>query len=225
MMTDVTVIAQRLSPIAEAGKNMTTLQTLVKDKPVPRKNVSQTMAGLLKRSSSKKEEEGKAADETEPTAAKDDGDEDGESLGILPSDQPENSKKGDETQKDDKVETPTLPAVPDKATDPTSQPISKGSADDAPLTPSKDVITETKKLEPAEEDEPIATETLATTASEKELPVDPVEPMDETKKPPPALEDSSTAPALPEKDIKSAGDELEGTEKGEDAKPSAETPA
>lgn len=217
MMTDVTVIAQRLSPIAEAGKNMTTLQTLVKDKPVPRKNVSQTMAGLLKRSSSKREEEGKPTDETEPTAAKDDGDEDGESLGILPSDQPESSKKEDEDQKDDKVKTSTLPAVPDKATDLTSQPVSKGSADDAPHTPPKDIVTETKKLEPAEEDEPIATETLATTVSEKELPVDPVEPMDETIEPPPEekVDDTSTAPALPEKDIKSNADGDQDAKTGE----------
>jgi hypothetical protein len=49
--------------------------------------------------------------------------------------------------------------------------------------------------------------------------------MDETEKPPPALEDSPTAPALPEKDIKSAGDHLEGAEKGEDEQSSAETPA
>jgi vacuolar protein sorting-associated protein 54 len=52
MLLDVTLIASRLSGLAEAGKSVSSLQTLVKDKSVPRKNVSQTMAGLLRRNAS-----------------------------------------------------------------------------------------------------------------------------------------------------------------------------
>lgn len=70
MLLDVTLISSRLAPLAEAGKTVASLQTLVKDKPTPRRNVSQTMAGLLRRSASgtakgdgkKKEGEGDAGE-------------------------------------------------------------------------------------------------------------------------------------------------------------------
>lgn len=181
MMTDVTVIAQRLAPIAEAGKNVATLQTLVKDKPVPRKNVSQTMAGLLKRSSTKKEDD-EGADEIEVSAPKDDGDEDGESLGILPEDQKADEKESDQakttaqSEPETATEATSSPVVTDKDTS-TLLAIAEAEAM-APVTPPKNIVTETRKLEPAVEDERVTTEALVATSNDKELPVEPVSPMD-----------------------------------------------
>ncbi|EIW68910.1 hypothetical protein TREMEDRAFT_62628 [Tremella mesenterica DSM 1558] len=48
MLQDATLITQRLSPLCSTDKTVTILETLVKDKPTPRK-MSQTMAGLLRR--------------------------------------------------------------------------------------------------------------------------------------------------------------------------------
>lgn len=226
-MTDVMVISSRLGPIAEAGKNIAKLQTLVKDKSIPRKNVSQAMAGLLKRSSSKKDVE---QDETivEPTAEKDDGDEDGESLGILTKEQAtdqEAQTAGDaeqaaatttsiiEPSSSERVETPAAsteevaaPTV-ESASEPTETPAAPDAP--APTTPSKDDVIETERLEAAEEDEPTVTETLAAPpVEEKELPVEPVSPVDQdidinAKDDGKLSEDAP--PTLPNKDAKSDG--------------------
>lgn len=237
MMTDVTVIAQRLGPIAEAGKNIATLQTLVKDKSMPRKNVGQAMAGLLKRSGSKKE-----VDQEEPAAEsaaeKDDGDEDqdGESLGILTSDQAtdqETQNKADEEARDKESSGSTVvsgeqPVKPTEETTP-------AAIEPAPSTPPKNIVMETKKLEPAEEDEATVTETLAASLGEKDLPVEPVSPMDQENAPPDPSEISSKAdgagepPTLPTKDDKSASELVEPKSVGgggnENAETSLEVPA
>jgi vacuolar protein sorting-associated protein 54 len=179
MMTDVTVIAQRLGPIAEAGKDMTKLQTLVKDKPVPRKNVSQAMAGLLKRSTSKKDAEQEEAPSAE-SADKDGGDEDGESLGILPEDQSnETEETGTSDSKVDETKVSDAPAEDSTSLSSTSEKPSKSETDAASIIPPKDAVTETKKLEPDIEDAPIATEILTAPQEEKELPVEPVSPVDQ----------------------------------------------
>jgi vacuolar protein sorting-associated protein 54 len=179
MMTDVTVIAQRLGPIAEAGKDMTKLQTLVKDKPVPRKNVSQAMAGLLKRSTSKKEAEQEEAPSAE-SADKDGGDEDGESLGILPEDQSnEKEETGTSDSKVDETKVSDAPAEDSTSLLSTSEKPPKVETDAASTIPPKDAVTETKKLEPDNEDAPIATEILTAPQEERELPVEPVSPVDQ----------------------------------------------
>jgi hypothetical protein len=235
MMTDVTVIAQRLGPIAEAGKNIATLQTLVKDKSMPRKNVGQAMAGLLKRSGSKKEID-QEEPATEPSAEKDDGDEDqdGESLGILTSDQAtdqETQNKADEAARDKESAEPR--AVPEEQpVEAIKEPI-PATTDPAPSTPPKDIVTETKKLEPAEEDEVTVTETLAAPQNEKELPVEPVSPMDQENAPPNSTEAASTEeaggvpPTLPTKDDESTTSVVEqsGGEGVQDAEETPEVPA
>lgn len=210
MMTDVTVIAQRLGPIAEAGKNIATLQTFVKDKSMPRKNVGQAMAGLLKRSGSKKEvnQEEPAADSA---AEKDDGDEDqdGESLGILTSDQAtdrETQNRADEAARDEESSEPGVASAV-QAVKTTEESIPT-TADEAPTTQPKDLVTETKKLEPAEEDDTTVTETLAAPLEEKELPVEPVSPMD-AEDAPSTADDKDAAeepPMLPLKDNKTSSD-------------------
>jgi len=249
MLTDVTVISQRLGPLAEAGKNIAKLQTLVKDKSIPRKNVSQAMAGLLKRSASKKEvEQGETVDE--PTAEKDDGDEDGESLGILTKEQAtdQEAQTADDAEREaasitQAVEPSPTPidtsvattegsaptAVPAAEPAGLAEPTKPSPADDsAPTTPLKDTAIETEKLEPAGEDDTTVTETLAVPPlQEKELPVDPVSPMD-AENAPLAEEDKaaeSVPPALPVKDAKSdsADDIAEKESKDEGEAPDVPT--
>lgn len=216
MMTDVTVISQRLGPIAEEGKNIAKLQTLVKDKSMPRKNVSQAMAGLLKRSTSKKETDQEETMET--TAEKDDGDEDGESLGILTSEQATDQEAQtaiEDAERKDATPTSAVEAAPlaaseatlapedpasaipsaqavepsasgDQIPDPTAslkgsvtEPTNPFDAVPPPSIPPKDTTTEAKTLEATEAIEPVATETLvAPLTQEKELPVQPVSPID-----------------------------------------------
>ena len=53
MAQDVSLISSRLAPLSQAGKNVTSLETLVKEKPTPRRPMGQAMAGLLRRSSGK----------------------------------------------------------------------------------------------------------------------------------------------------------------------------
>ena len=52
MSLDVALISSRLAPLAEAGKSVSSLVTLVKDKPTPRKPVGQAVRGLLRKVSS-----------------------------------------------------------------------------------------------------------------------------------------------------------------------------
>jgi hypothetical protein len=226
MLTDVSVISQRLGPLAEAGKNIAKLQTLVKDKSIPRKNVSQAMAGLLKRSSSKKEVE---QEETagDATVEKDDGDEDGESLGILTKEQAtdQEAQAADDAEREAALATPAVEAIstPTETSEPTTE-VSVPTADSArepteptetspsgvpaPTTPAKDNVAETEKLEPAGEDDATVTETLAASpVQEKELPVDPVSPMD-AENAPLVTEENATEdapPALPVKDANADG--------------------
>ena len=236
MLTDVTVISHRLGPLAEAGKNIAKLQTLVKDKSIPRKNVSQAMAGLLKRSSSKKEVE---QEETVETAeGKDDGDEDGESLGILTKEQAtdQEAQTADDAEREAALATPAVEAIstPIETSEPTTE-VSVPTADSArepteptetspsdvpaPTTPAKDNEPETEKLEPAGEDDPTVTETLAASpVQEKELPVDPVSPMD-AENAPPAKEENATEdapPALPVKDANADSTNDAGEKEGKD---------
>jgi len=239
-MTDVTVISQRLGPIAEAGKNIAKLQTLVNDKSIPRKNVSQAMAGLLKRSGSKKEVDADATT-VEPGAEKDDGDEEGESLGVLTTEQVSNQEaqaasedaernaasanKAVEitvtspsegttvtdipastmTTTEQAVESPPAPIRPASTAplnDSTMEPTNPFDATPAPTTPLKDTLAETKTLEPAEEDEATVTETLAAPPSdEKDLPVEPISPMDHNSATLAVADD--VPPTLPVKDQKS----------------------
>ncbi|ORY24063.1 Vps54-like protein-domain-containing protein [Naematelia encephala] len=79
MTQDVTLISTRLSPLSEAGTNVKSLETLVRDKPTPRK-MGDGLKGLLRRGSGKK---GEAAKDVEPEADEvgdDDQDEDGDVL-------------------------------------------------------------------------------------------------------------------------------------------------
>jgi vacuolar protein sorting-associated protein 54 len=130
MTQDVALVASRLVPLAEAGKNVASLETLVKDKPLPRKPMGQAVAGFLKRGNSKDESKGAAGiDDSGVTGEKEDEDEgedeDGESLGVIPDQveaesQPEppveNKVQGDGDEApaaSPPVEAPTLaPAAP-----------------------------------------------------------------------------------------------------------------
>jgi hypothetical protein len=246
MLTDVTVISQRLGPLAEAGKNIAKLQTLVKDKSIPRKNVSQAMAGLLKRSSSKKEVE---QEETagDATVEKDDGDEDGESLGILTKEQAtdQEAQTADDAEREAALATPAVESSPapidtsepttevsvptaDSAREPTELKETSPTDVTAPTTPAKDTVAETEKLEPAGEDDATVTETLAASpVQEKELPVDPVSPMDAENAQP--AKEANTAeeapPALPVKDANSDGTDDAGEKEAKDEGEAPDVPA
>jgi hypothetical protein len=78
----------------------------------------------------------------------------------------------------------------------------------------------------AVEDEPATTETLAISANDTELPVEPVMPMDEAvKKSVTAIDQAVDSPALPSKEVKASqageGDEGAGSE---ETKTSADGP-
>jgi vacuolar protein sorting-associated protein 54 len=49
MTQDVNHVATRLGPLSEAGRTVSSLETLVKDKTTPRKPMGETMKGLLRR--------------------------------------------------------------------------------------------------------------------------------------------------------------------------------
>lgn len=239
MLLDVTVITQKLGSIAEAGKNLTSLQMLVKDKPVPRKNVSQTMAGLLKRNGSKKDSSSGPAPDGEGTAeGKDkdkeegdgDADEDGESLGIIPAGDEEKDDSAPLPAETTAVESETVqtqpqaspPALPDKS-DKSDEPTGSGQP---PTTPPKDSIpirssteVEAQSSEPTAQEETTTDEILtAPPTSKEELPVAPVEPLDgDTKSPAPVEE--ATSPLLPPPDDKPTVEPVEENEKQEEDKP------
>lgn len=236
MLLDVTVITQKLGSLAEAGKNLTSLQMLVKDKPVPRKNVGQTMAGLLKRNGSKKDSASSPAPEDEgalPEKDKEegDGDEDGESLGIIPAED-QTEKKDDvvsespetpapapaiTTEPESETAQPPPPALPEKSdrqTGPTE-------SEQPPTTPPKDPVpiqssteTDVEPFESTAQEEAVADDILTAPPTKKdELPVAPVQPLDvpSTETPVPAVKtDPATLPPteLDEKSTaKSAGEE------------------
>lgn len=49
MTQDVALIKDRLAPLSESGSSVASLETLVRDKPTPRRPIGQTMRGMLKR--------------------------------------------------------------------------------------------------------------------------------------------------------------------------------
>jgi hypothetical protein len=178
---------------------------------------------------------------------KDDGDEDGESLGILTKEQAtdQEAQTADDAEREAALATSTVEpsSVPIETSasttegsvptaDPALEPAEPAEASPsdvlAPTTPAKDTTTEAEKLEPAEEDDATVTETLAAPpVQEKELPVDPVSPMD-AENAPLANEKTTTEdapPALPVKDVKSDGndDAAENESKGEGEKPDVPT--
>lgn len=219
MLLDVTVITSKLGSIAEAGKNLSNLQSLIKDKPVPRKNVGQTMAGLLKRNGSKKgESAGEAVEEGSEGKDKDEGDadEEGESLGIVPADQEAKPAEEDNeagAAKDPESEAAAIPSPPEKDT--------KVSADvGAPPTPPKDTaaLRSPSGDEPDGQDEATTADVLtAAPTSKDDLPVPPIEPVDDTAE---TGEERDTAPPPPPDKEVAAVPERQPQESGEE-KPEA----
>jgi hypothetical protein len=195
MMTDVTVISQRLGPIAEAGKDIAKLQTLVKDKSIPRRNVSQAMAGLLKRSSSKKEVDQEEST-AEPAADKDDGDEDGESLGILTKEQATDQEA---QAVSDAAELEATAAAPAVDTIESANPAESATAETeapAPSIPAKEPAVETTS--PVETTNPTETTNATETIQSTE----------------PSASDI-TAPSTPPKDAITVTEKLEAAEEDE----------
>ena len=47
MLQDVALLNARLGPLSESGKSMSSLETLVKDKPTPRRAIGQAMRGMF----------------------------------------------------------------------------------------------------------------------------------------------------------------------------------
>ena len=84
MLQDVIHISSRLSPLSESGKSVASLETLVKDKPTPRRPMGQAMAGLLRKASagpSTKKTQNGVRDTAETVNEEVDDDEDG--VGML----------------------------------------------------------------------------------------------------------------------------------------------
>ncbi|WVR03759.1 hypothetical protein IAU60_000754 [Kwoniella sp. DSM 27419] len=85
MLLDVALISTKLKPVAESASQVSKLETLVKEKPTPRKAIGATMSGFLKRNGSKGPAPG--ADGVDDSSAVqgaeaegDDGEEDGTAL-------------------------------------------------------------------------------------------------------------------------------------------------
>lgn len=99
MSQDVAQISSRLSPLSEAGKTVTSLETLVKDKPTPRRPMGQTMAGLLRKASVgpgvKKLENGDKM-VTKEAGGEDGAEEDEDGVGMVPELAPTDKANGGE---------------------------------------------------------------------------------------------------------------------------------
>lgn len=74
MTQDVALIKDRLAPLSESGSSVSSLETLVKDKPTPRRPIGQTMRGMLKRGGS--ESSAKPTEVTVPNGETGEGGED-----------------------------------------------------------------------------------------------------------------------------------------------------
>lgn len=182
MTQDVALVAAKLVPLAEAGKNVASLETLVKDKPLPRKPMGQAVAGFLKRGNSKDESKVAAgADETGVAGdkeAEDEGeDEDGESLGVIP------DQVGAEAQPE--------PPTGDKA---------HGHIDEAPAAPAVEAPTPAPAAPPAVE-VPTPAEDAPTTDIRDPSPPSPIPsaPAVPERVPSPAAPERITSPPIPER--------------------------
>jgi len=82
MMQDVALISSRLAPLSESGSSVASLETLVREKPTPRRPIGQAMRGMLNRvgsgsAPSTPTKEGLKADSELDTPRKSGDDEDG----------------------------------------------------------------------------------------------------------------------------------------------------
>lgn len=209
MLLDVTVVVSKLGSIAEAGKTLSNLQTLVKDKPVPRKNVGQAMAGLLKRNGSKKgESTGEVQDEaTEEVNG--DADEEGESLGIIPAeDEAKPTDAAAEVSDEKQPEAEAGEGEGDRP-NPTEKDYATPADAEAAAPPAPPKDTASARLsteEPTLQEEAVVAETLTAPPTEKEdLPVPPVEPVDQAgpeegnpEPPAPPAKEEVSIPEAPE---------------------------
>lgn len=69
MLADVTLIVSKLGPLSEAGKSVGSLETVVKDKPVPKKTMGEGLKGMFgkkQKEDAKVEEKPPAGGRTEP---------------------------------------------------------------------------------------------------------------------------------------------------------------
>ncbi|WWC87960.1 uncharacterized protein L201_002862 [Kwoniella dendrophila CBS 6074] len=112
MLQDVALISIRLTPLSESGKDMSKLETLVKEKATPRKPIGQAMSGFLRRNGSQKGDspviEG---DSQEKKDGQEDVEDDEDGAGLTEDNENKNDKKDDtEAKKDEasevKVEKP-----------------------------------------------------------------------------------------------------------------------
>jgi hypothetical protein len=146
MAQDVTLIATRLAPLAETGKTVSSLETLVKEKPIPRKPMGQAVAGFLKRGSKDvPKADGANAVDGEEQEQEEEGEEDeeGEELGVLADQGDETANKddnavggGDKVDAKQEVSAPS-PAVPERIASPAiPERITSPSAPDRITSPS-----------------------------------------------------------------------------------------
>ncbi|WWC60373.1 uncharacterized protein I303_102944 [Kwoniella dejecticola CBS 10117] len=117
MSQDVALLIIKLTPLSESGTEVSKLDTLVKEKPTPRKPIGQAMSGFLRRNGSQRSDIGSPVDPVSANTEAGDGvdvaeDEDGDGDGAgLAEDTKGIRELSDQTEKKEKIEDAKEPEV------------------------------------------------------------------------------------------------------------------
>ncbi|WWC68573.1 uncharacterized protein I206_102503 [Kwoniella pini CBS 10737] len=189
MLQDVALLIIKLTPLSESGKEVNKLETLVKEKPTPRKPIGQAMSGFLRRNGSQKSESGSPIVEDEiEVEEKEEDEEEGDGLIKGKAAREDEGQGGDKVEeaanekeeaKIDNVENIKLPALnQDEITDKVEEEESTNH--------------EVEKGLPAVQKDPINSQSEI---PDKELPVPPSKSTEDVKSP----EKDSPPPPTPQK--------------------------
>ncbi|WRT65756.1 uncharacterized protein IL334_002704 [Kwoniella shivajii] len=171
MLQDVALISIRLTPLSESGKDVSKLETIVKEKSTPRKPIGQTMSGFLRRNGSQK----------------------GNETGTTTTGEDENQKNDDE--EDDEDGAGLTETVPEQHNDEVSDVDveKKGEAMNGETPQNENVNTMEEKVEV---DEDVKHEITNSEEVKPDLPEKEIEQVVPT----PVDKDNMGIPALPEKE-------------------------
>nr|XP_019050447.1 hypothetical protein I302_00879 [Kwoniella bestiolae CBS 10118]OCF29377.1 hypothetical protein I302_00879 [Kwoniella bestiolae CBS 10118] len=104
ILQDVALISIRLTPLSESGKEVSKLETVVKEKPTPRKPIGQAMSGFLRRNGSQK---GVSSGEVDEEVKEQEGDEDEDGEGLTGGDVKDNQIERQKVEGDKVIEEKT----------------------------------------------------------------------------------------------------------------------
>lgn len=206
MLQDAILIVQRLTPLSELPETLESLETLVKEKPTPKKNVAANLGGLFKRhnkesptspaaATTELKEEEKAKSPPPPEKAR-------------PSVESKGANAGDEGEAERKVSPGESTGKSSEET-PSEEP--EKPEESKPEEAQKPMPVERKLEEVAEEAKPAPAEKDAEVGEESKPPV----PEKEEKPEPPAKDDAT--PEVPAKDEPPVAPSNESPTKEEEA--------